>query len=141
MSVCGSELRAYFTPNTKVNSPGPSSVPSFIKSFARFKSPVSKISNSGITPASRITFAITRTEAGVFTAISLTVFMVFKSKEQISGFKAVICSTLLRGWHKLVPGAKIFGSSVDGTKRAPTPVVKLITSSRLRALIKCSTSA
>ena len=94
-----------------------------------------------MTPASRITLAILRQFTGVFMTTSGPEFMVFKSNEQISGLSAVICSTLLSGCVKVVPGAKIFGSSSLGTNLPPGPVVKLIISSLLCFLIKSMVSA
>ena len=139
--MAGSAFKPYLTPSTKLNNPGPSSVPSAIKSKAKFKSPVSKISNSGSTPASRITLAILRTLRGVLITMSEAPFIVLKSKEQMSGFSLAICSTRFSGWHRVVPGANTFGSSSLGINRPPGPVVRLIMSSLFCVRINSTTFA
>ena len=104
-SVSGVAAKPYLTPSTKVHMPGPSKVPSLIKSLAKCKSPESKISNSGLTPASRMTLAMMRTLRGVLMTTSAPLFMVFKSNEQISGLMMAMCSTRFSGGTKVVPGA------------------------------------
>ena len=131
IKVSGEELKPYFTPVTKVHKPGPCNVPSAIKSRARWISPESKISNSGLTPASRITLAMMRTLRGVLITTSAPEFMVFKSNEQISGFKTRMCSTRFSGITKVEPAAATRGSSWLGTNRPPGPVVRLMMSSGL----------
>ncbi len=105
------------------------------------RSPESKISSSGMTPAARITLAILRTLVGVLMTTSPPEFMVFRSSEQTSGRSAAMCSMRLAGCSSVVPGAATRGSSSLGTKRPPGPVVRLMISERLRLRIRSMTSA
>ena len=56
-------------------------------------------------------------------------FMVLRSSVQISGRSARMWSTRFSGFISVVPGAATLGSSCEGTKRPPGPVVML----RIRA--------
>jgi hypothetical protein len=103
------------------------SVPSFTRSAINAMSPESNNSISGFTPASRITFAMRRTFGGVLMTTSLPNVIVLRSSVQISGRSAEICSTRFSGTIRFVPGPAIFGSSSEGAKRPPGPVVMLST--------------
>ncbi|MDT4852166.1 hypothetical protein FQZ97_863870 [compost metagenome] len=132
--------KPYFTPSTKVHMAGPSSVPSAMRSSARWMSPESKISSSGFTPASRITFAMRRTFFGVLITTSGPEFMVLRSSEHTSGRMSAMCSTRFSGGSSVVPGAAIFGSSSLGMKRPPGPVVRFTISSRFSRRMRSTTS-
>jgi hypothetical protein len=103
-------------------------------------SPESNNSISGLTPASAITFAIRRTLPGVLITTSRPEFMVLRSSVQMSGRSTAICSTRFSGTIRVVPSAASFGSSLDGTKRPPGPVVMLRMGAGLRARMRSTTS-
>ncbi len=105
ITASGVGMKPYFTPSTRVHIAGPSSVPSAIRSSAMWMSPESKISSSGLTPASRITRAMRRTFFGVLITTSGPEFMVLRSSEQTSGLMSAMCSTRFSGGSRLVPGA------------------------------------
>jgi hypothetical protein len=88
-----------------VKSPGPFSVPSASRSRARWMSPLSNTSSSGSTPASFMAFAILRTLAGVLMTTSGPEFMVFRSREQMSGFSSITCLMRSSGGRSVVPSA------------------------------------
>ena len=121
---------------TKEASTGPLSVPSARRSCSKAMSPESNSSISGFTPASVITLAIRRTLAGVLMTTALPEYMVLRSRVQMSGFSAAIWATRSSGGSKVVPGAATFGSSAEGTKRPPGPVVMLRITSGLPARMR-----
>lgn len=81
-----------------------------------------------------------RTFPGVLMTTSPPELIVLRSRVQMSGLRATMCSTRLSGDVSVVPGAATFGSSSEGTKRPPGPVVRLRITSLFRALIRSTTS-
>ncbi len=80
-------------------------------------------------PASRIATAIASSVGGVLTKTCGPMFMLPMSRLQISGLSSSTCFTRSRADLRLVPGPCCIGSSAPGAKRAPGPVVRLITTS------------
>ena len=103
-------------------------------------SPESNSSISGLTPASRITLAMRRTLPGVLITTSVPEFIVFRSMVQISGRSTAMCSTRFSGTISVVPAAAMRGSSGEGTKRPPGPVVILRISWVFWARMRSTTS-
>ena len=103
-------------------------------------SPESNSSISGLTPASRMIFAIRRTLAGVLMTTCPPEFIVLRSRVQISGFRIAMCSTRFSGFISVEPGAATLGSSSEGTKRPPGPVVIFRMSCEFFARIRSITS-
>ena len=114
--------------------------PSLMRSCMRAMSPESKSSISGRTPAAAITFAMRRTLPGVLMTTCPPEFMVLRSSVQISGFSRATCSTRFSGAIRVVPGPATLGSSSEGTKRPPGPVVRFRITSLLRSRIRATTS-
>ena len=109
-------------------------------SRAMWQSPESNSSISGSTPTAFIRSAMIRTLRGVLITTSPPEFMVLRSSVQMSGLSSSICSTRFSGVSSVVPGPAMRGSSIDGTKRPPGPVVRLMTTSLLRARMRPTTS-
>jgi hypothetical protein len=92
-------------------------------------SPLSKTSISGLDPASFMACAMIVMFSGELITAEVPDHIVLRSSEQISGFRAWMCSTRRSGCMSVVPGAATFGSSLPGMKRWPGPVVRLIITS------------
>ncbi len=83
--------------------------------WASTRSPLSKHSSSGVTPASRIRAAMRVTLRGVFITTWSPEFIVLRSSEQMSGRKATMCSTRRSGAMSVVPAAASAGLPSVGT--------------------------
>ncbi len=82
-----------------------------------------------MTPASRIETAMASSTVGVFTNTWAPMFMLPMSRLQISGRSSMTWRTRSPAGLRLVAGPTLSGSSMPGWKRAPGPVVRLISTS------------
>ena len=81
-----------------------------------------------------------RTLRGVLMTTDEPENMVLRSRLQISGRSATMCSMRRSGVVSVVPGAATDGSASLGTKRWPGPVVRLMMTSVLLARMRSTTS-
>ena len=119
--------------------------PCSTKCSAICRSPESKISISGVTPAAWTRCAMISRLRGVLITTAVPEYIVLKSSVHTSGRSASTCATRFSGCVSVVPGAATRGSSSEGMKRPPSPVERFrITSTsaaRMRATISAKRSA